>query len=254
MSPRNKHFRRKFKRRFHHNDDQKRVDKFRKSEDTKLNQAERFVPRNDRQSEYRRAIMENDIIYCTGPAGTGKTAVAIATASQYLIRGEFTKMIVSRPCVETAPKSLGALPGDLRAKFDPYLKGVKRELKKFLGDYHFHKFTNENVIEFLPLEFMRGETYDNAIQLLDEAQNCTKEQLDMFFTRAGENTKVLINGDISQYDLGIKSIKHDYDTDLEFIISRVGRLPGFAHIQFEIKHIVRNPRLMQYLEAFLEKR
>lgn len=214
----------------------------------KTGKPEPFSARTETQKEYIRAIVENDVIYCTGPSGTGKTAVAIAMASQFLMRGEYTNIIITRPCVEVSKKSLGALPGGLKDKFDPYLKSIKKELKKFLGEYNLMKFTAEGCIEFLPLEYMRGETFDNSIMLLDEAQNADFEQLKMFVTRIGENSKILINGDADQSDLK-KFTKSDRYSDLEFMINRNKNLASFAHVEFTTKDIVRNPLIERFLNS-----
>lgn len=214
----------------------------------KTGKPEPFMPKNDTQKEYVRAIVENQVIYCTGPAGTGKSAVAIALASQLLMRGEYSNIIVARPCIETAKKSLGAIPGGIKEKFDPYVNAAKKEFKKFLGEYNFLKYTAEGNVLFLPLEFMRGETFNDTIMILDEAQNADFEQIKMFVTRMGLNSKVLVNGDLDQTDL-LRFSRSKDKTDLEFVIERTGKLDMFAHVEFTEADIVRNPLIASFIKA-----
>jgi phosphate starvation-inducible PhoH-like protein len=206
-----------------------------------------LVAKTNGQHDYIRAICENDIILATGPAGTGKTAVAVGMAAQAILRGDVEKIIITRPCVEANGKmnnNFGALPGELEEKIAPYLKPAFEELEKFLGREAFLKFRYAKQIEVSPLEFMRGRNFHNAFMILDEAQNCTAEQLKMFITRMGDDTKVCINGDTNQTDL-----RHGGITDLEVVCDKLDGIEGIAIVELNESDIVRNPMIAKVIRA-----
>jgi phosphate starvation-inducible PhoH-like protein len=159
-----------------------------------------LVAKTENQKDYIRSIIENDIIFCTGPSGTGKSFIAAGVAAEHLIKDKIDTIIVTRPLVCTG-KDIGSLPGELNEKIKPYLQPMEENLKYFLGRDKFGLYYNTRRIRFEPLETMRGSTFHNAYMILDEAQNCTLEQIKMFITRMGEKSKVMINGDTKQTDL-----------------------------------------------------
>lgn len=152
------------------------------------------------QKRYVKAIRNNTIVFGIGPAGTGKTYLAMAMAVMALKNKEVERIILTRPAVE-AGESLGFLPGDLQTKVDPYLRPLYDALYEFLGGEAFARLSERGIIEVAPLAYMRGRTLSDAFIVLDEAQNCTQEQMKMFLTRFGENSKVVVTGDITQIDL-----------------------------------------------------
>ena len=157
-------------------------------------------PKTLRQNQYIKAIQKYDLVFGTGPAGTGKTFLAVAMAIRAFKNNEVGKIIITRPAVE-AGENLGFLPGDLQMKIDPYLRPIYDALFDILGNDAFLSFKERGLIEIAPLAYMRGRTLDNAFIILDEAQNTTKEQMKMFLTRFGFNSKVVVNGDMTQIDL-----------------------------------------------------
>lgn len=152
------------------------------------------------QKAYLENIKNNDITICTGPAGTGKTYLAVANAVRAFKREEISRIILTRPAVE-AGESLGFLPGDLKDKVDPYLRPLYDALFEIMGPEKFAKYMERGMIEVAPLAFMRGRTLDNSFIILDEAQNTTKEQMKMFLTRLGFGSKAVVTGDVTQIDL-----------------------------------------------------
>lgn len=178
-----------------------------------------LVAKTENQKEYIRSIIENDITFCTGPSGTGKSFIAAGIAAEHLLKDQIETIIVTRPLVCTG-KDIGSLPGELGDKIKPYLQPMEENLKYFLGRDKFGLYYNTRRIRFEPLETMRGSTFHNSYMILDEAQNCTLEQIKMFITRMGEHSKVMINGDTKQTDL--------YDTNgLNYCLSK---LKGINHI------------------------
>tara|TARA_R110000744_G_scaffold41419_5_gene93781 strand:- start:4855 stop:5526 length:672 start_codon:yes stop_codon:yes gene_type:complete len=156
--------------------------------------------KTENQKEYIKLIIENDVIFCSGPSGSGKSFIASGIAAEHLHRGEIDQVLITRPLVCTG-KELGSLPGDLLEKIAPYLLPMQENFKHFLGRAYYGMYYNEGRIKYQPLEIMRGSTFNNTYMILDEAQNCTFEQIKMFITRMGQNSKVLINGDTKQCDL-----------------------------------------------------
>ena len=156
--------------------------------------------KTENQKDYIRSIVENDVIFCSGPSGSGKSYIAAGIASDHLHRGEIDQVLISRPLVCTG-KEIGSLPGDLLEKIAPYLLPMQENFRHFLGRAYYGMHYNEGRIKYQPLEVMRGSTFHNTYMILDEAQNCTFEQIKMFITRMGQGSKVLINGDTKQCDL-----------------------------------------------------
>ena len=175
----------------------------RKSRKQQKNDRRRIVPitaKTINQKDYIRDIVENDVVFCTGPSGSGKSYIAAGIAANHIYRDEVEQIIVTRPLV-CAGKDIGSLPGELDEKIKPYLLPMEENLKHFLGRDYYGKLFNEGRIRYEPLEVMRGATFHDAYMILDEAQNCTLDQIKMFITRMGDNSKVLINGDIRQTDI-----------------------------------------------------
>jgi len=172
----------------------------RKNKKKKVKENNVLVAKTENQKTYIRSIIENDITFCTGPSGTGKSFIVAGIASEHLEKDKIESIIVTRPLVCTG-RDIGSLPGELNDKIKPYLQPMEENLKYFLGRDKFGLYYNTRRIRFEPLETMRGSTFHNAYMILDEAQNCTFEQIKMFLTRMGENSKVIINGDTKQTDL-----------------------------------------------------
>ncbi len=195
----------------------------------------------ENQKEYIRSIIENDIVFCSGPSGSGKSFVAAGIAAEHLHRGEIEQIIITRPLVCTG-KDIGSLPGELGEKIAPYLLPMKENLKFFLGQSFYGYYDNEGQIHYKPLEVMRGATFHNSYMILDEAQNCTVEQIKMFVTRMGRGSKVLINGDINQDDLRGRS-------GLEYCISKLKGLDGVGVCELGYEDIQRNDIIGRVLNA-----
>ena len=193
------------------------------------------------QKDYIRAIVENDIVFCSGPSGSGKSFVAAGIAASHLHRGEIEKIIVTRPLVCTG-KDIGSLPGELDEKIAPYLLPMKENLRYFLGQSYYGLYDNDGAIEYKPLEVMRGATFHNTYMILDEAQNCTIDQIKMFITRMGKNSKVLINGDINQDDLRGRS-------GLDHCMHKLSDIKGVAICRLTYDDIQRNGIIGRVLTA-----
>ncbi len=196
------------------------------------------------QSTYIRALDKTDLVFGIGPAGTGKTYLAVAYAAQCLERGIIERIILSRPAVE-AGERLGFLPGDMREKVDPYLRPLYDALDDVLPPDKVEKDIESGVIEIAPLAFMRGRTLANAFVILDEAQNTTPMQMKMFLTRLGENSKMVITGDPSQIDLppGIKS-------GLDEAVNLLNGVPGIETVRFTQTDVVRRDLVARIVEAY----
>ena len=200
-----------------------------------------LVAKTENQKNYIRSIIENDITFCTGPSGTGKSFIASGLAADHLLKDKIDTIIVTRPLVCTG-KDIGSLPGEIGDKIKPYLQPMEENLKFFLGRDKFGLYYNTRRIKFEPLETMRGATFHNSYMILDEAQNCTLEQIKMFITRMGENSKVIINGDTKQTDL--------YDTNgLNYCISKLKDISGVGICKLEYHDIQRNGILGAILYA-----
>lgn len=201
-------------------------------------------PRTDAQKAYVRSLFANELGFGIGPAGTGKTYLAVAVGVNMLINGEVDKIILSRPAVEAGEK-LGYLPGDMKEKVDPYMQPLYDALNDFLPGKQLAGMIAEKTIEIAPLAFMRGRTLANAFVVLDEAQNATSMQMKMFLTRLGEGSRMVITGDRTQIDLqrGVSSGL----VDAERLLSHI---PNIAFNYFTAKDVVRHPLVAAIIEAY----
>ncbi len=205
------------------------------------------IPRSESQKDYVRALKESDIIISAGPAGTGKTFLAVAIALTMLLDKKIERIILSRPAVE-AGERLGFLPGDMREKVDPYLRPLYDSLYDLLDFEKIQKKIEVGDIEIAPLAFMRGRTLKNSFAILDEAQNATDTQIKMFLTRIGENSKIVINGDPSQIDLPNKS-----QSGLNRSKKLLGHLKEISVVDFDHKDVVRHPLVSKIVKAYSDQ-
>ncbi|KGK01015.1 PhoH family protein [Thalassotalea sp. ND16A] len=201
-------------------------------------------PRNENQSDYVQNILINDISFGVGVAGTGKTYLAVACAVDALERQEIRRILLTRPAVEAGEK-LGFLPGDLSQKVDPYLRPLYDALFEMLGFEKVEKLIERNVIEVAPLAYMRGRTLNDAFIILDESQNTTVEQMKMFLTRIGFNSKAVITGDITQVDL-----PRGQRSGLRHAIEVLDNIKGVGFNYFQAKDVVRHPVVARIVEAY----
>ena len=202
------------------------------------------IARSEKQSEYIKALKENDVIMALGPAGTGKSFLAVSVAITLLIEKKIDRVILSRPAVEAGEK-LGFLPGDMKEKVDPYLRPLYDALYELFGADKIDKKIETGEIEIAPLAFMRGRTLKNCFAILDEAQNATETQIKMFLTRIGENSKLVVNGDPSQVDLINK-------TQSGLIKSKniLKDLKEIKIIEFDHNDVVRHPLVSKIIRAY----
>jgi phosphate starvation-inducible PhoH-like protein len=205
------------------------------------------IPRSERQKNYVRALKENDVTISTGPAGTGKTFLAVAVALTMLLEKKIERIILSRPAVE-AGERLGFLPGDMKDKVDPYLRPLYDSLYDLLDYEKIQKRIEIGDIEIAPLAFMRGRTLKNSFAILDEAQNATDIQIKMFLTRIGENTKIVINGDPSQIDLPNKNL-----SGLNRSKKLLGHLKEISVVDFDHSDVVRHPLISKIVKAYSDQ-
>ena len=206
------------------------------------------IPRSEKQKNYVRALKESEIIISAGPAGTGKTFLAVAVALTMLLEKKIERIILSRPAVE-AGERLGFLPGDMREKVDPYLRPLYDSLYDLLDFEKIQKKIEVGDIEIAPLAFMRGRTLKNSFAILDEAQNATDTQIKMFLTRIGENSKIVINGDPSQIDLTNKSL-----SGLNRSKKLLGHLKEISVVDFDHTDVVRHPLVSKIVKAYSDKK
>jgi len=204
-------------------------------------------PKTVGQQKYVNAIKNNTIVFGVGPAGTGKTFLAVAMAVTALKQHQVTKIILTRPAVEAGEK-LGFLPGDLQQKIDPYLRPLYDALGEMLGQDSFQRFLERGTIEIAPLAYMRGRTLDDAYIILDEAQNTTPEQMKMFLTRLGNNSKAIVTGDMTQIDLPF--IKKSGLIEATEIL---GGIEGIEIFKFTHKDVVRHPLVQKIILAYEKK-
>jgi len=205
------------------------------------------IPRSEKQKNYLRALKESDIVISAGPAGTGKTFLAVAVALTMLLEKKIDRIILSRPAVE-AGERLGFLPGDMREKVDPYLRPLYDSLYDLYDYEKIQKRIEIGDIEIAPLAFMRGRTLKNAFAILDEAQNATDTQIKMFLTRIGENSKIVINGDPSQIDLPNKSL-----SGLNRSRKILGKFKEISVVDFDHKDVVRHPLVSKIVKAYSDQ-
>tara|TARA_E500000178_G_C16979565_1_gene735072 strand:+ start:194 stop:1198 length:1005 start_codon:yes stop_codon:yes gene_type:complete len=205
------------------------------------------IARSEKQSEYIKALKENDIIMSLGPAGTGKSFLAVSIAVTLLMEKKVDRVILSRPAVEAGEK-LGFLPGDMKEKVDPYLRPLYDALYELFGADKIDKKIDTGEIEIAPLAFMRGRTLKNCFAILDEAQNATETQIKMFLTRIGENSKLVVNGDPSQIDLINKN--HSGLIKSKNILKD---LKEIKIVEFDHTDVVRHPLVSKIIRAYQKK-
>ena len=201
-------------------------------------------PRTEAQKAYVRSLFKNELSFGIGPAGTGKTYLAVAVAVSMFITGRVDKIILSRPAVE-AGERLGFLPGDMKEKVDPYMQPLYDALNDFLPAKQMAKLMEDKAIEIAPLAFMRGRTLANAFVVLDEAQNATSMQMKMFLTRLGEGSRMVVTGDLTQIDLprGVQSGLADAERLLQ-------EIPKISFNYFTSKDVVRHPLVAEIIDAY----
>lgn len=201
-------------------------------------------PRGQNQQKYLQGVLQNDISFGIGPAGTGKTFLAVACAVQALERDDVRRIILTRPAVE-AGENLGFLPGDLSQKIDPYLRPLYDALYEMFGFEKVSKLIERNVIEVAPLAFMRGRSLNESFILLDEAQNTTQEQMKMFLTRIGFGSTVIVTGDITQIDL-----TGGRPSGLKHAIDVLSKVKGISFTHFNSKDVVRHAMVQRIVDAY----
>ena len=205
------------------------------------------IARSEKQSEYIKALKENDIVVSLGPAGTGKSFLAVSVGVTLLLEKKIDRVILSRPAVEAGEK-LGFLPGDMKEKVDPYLRPLYDALYELFGADKIDKKIESGEIEIAPLAFMRGRTLKNCFAILDEAQNATETQIKMFLTRIGENSKLVVNGDPSQIDLINKS--HSGLIKSRDILKDLSEI---KIIEFDHNDVIRHPMVSKIIRAYQKK-
>ena len=205
------------------------------------------IARSQKQSDYIKALRENDIVMALGPAGTGKSFLAVSVAITLLMEKKIERVILSRPAVEAGEK-LGFLPGDMKEKVDPYLRPLYDALYELFGFEKIDKKIESGEIEIAPLAFMRGRTLKNCFAILDEAQNATETQIKMFLTRIGENSKLVVNGDPSQVDLINKS-----QSGLIKSKNILSQIEEIKIVEFDHNDVVRHPLVSKIIKAYQKK-
>lgn len=204
----------------------------------------KVYPKSHRQADYVRALRKYDMVFCSGPAGSGKTFLAVAEALRLVMSHKKSTLILTRPVVE-AGESLGYLPGDLEQKINPYLRPLYDSISFILPREVMKRLTESGVIETAPLAYMRGRTLNDSVIILDEAQNTTCEQMKMFLTRMGENSKVFITGDATQVDLPKRT-----RSGLVHAMQILSGIPDIARIQMTCEDVVRNPLVKKIVQAY----
>lgn len=197
------------------------------------------------QHRFIKAVKKDDLVFSIGPAGTGKTFLSVLLAVTYLKKAQVNRIIITRPAVE-AGESLGFLPGDLKEKIDPYLMPIYDALDTILGKEQKDKLIEKGVIEVMPLAYMRGRTLDEAFIILDEAQNTTDKQMLMFLTRLGFNSKMIVNGDVTQIDLNINKNR----SGLILACEKLKDIDKISFIEFNNNDVIRNPLVKIIIERF----
>ena len=197
--------------------------------------------KTENQLDYLKAIEEGKVIFCSGPSGSGKSFIAAGMAAKMLEMGEIEQIVITRPLV-CSGREIGSLPGELSEKIAPYLQPMEENLKFFLSPPHYGQYFNTGKIQYKPLEMMRGATFHSSVMILDEAQNCTVDQIKMFITRMGQGSKVLINGDSKQTDIRSHS-------GLEVVMDRLYDIKGVEVCELTHDDIQRNGILGDILRA-----
>ncbi|MBQ3295198.1 MAG: PhoH family protein [Erysipelotrichaceae bacterium] len=197
------------------------------------------------QHRFIKAVKKDDLVFSIGPAGTGKTFLSVLLAVTYLKKAIVNRIIITRPAVE-AGESLGFLPGDLKEKIDPYLMPIYDALDAILGKEQKDKLIEKGVIEVMPLAYMRGRTLDEAFIILDEAQNTTDKQMLMFLTRLGFNSKMIVNGDVTQIDLNINKNR----SGLILAAEKLKDIDRISFVEFNNNDVIRNPLVKIIIERF----
>ncbi len=204
----------------------------------------RIAPRTAGQALYVQAIRDSDLVFAVGPAGTGKTFLAVAMAVEALKHQDVRRIVLVRPAVE-AGESLGYLPGDLQAKINPYLRPLFDALQSLVGFDTMKQFMEQDIIEVVPLAYMRGRTLDQAFIILDEAQNTTVSQMKMFLTRMGADSKIVVSGDATQIDLPLNTPSGLIDAT-----RRLAQIQGVSNLELTAADIVRHPLVQQIVSAY----
>jgi len=207
----------------------------------------RVYPRSRNQSSYVQAMRENEICFCVGPAGTGKTYLAIAQALQAVLSKKMRKLVLTRPVVE-AGENLGFLPGDLSQKIDPYLKPLYDAMESLVPYDIIHRMEETRSIEIAPLAYMRGRSLNDCMVILDEAQNTTKEQMKMFLTRIGTGARAVITGDTTQIDLPRKT-----ESGLLHALEILKDIEGINITFLHTSDVARNPLIKKIIQAYNER-
>ncbi|NUQ51345.1 MAG: PhoH family protein [Phycisphaerales bacterium] len=198
------------------------------------------------QQRYLDSIRDHDLVFSIGPAGTGKTYLAVAAAVHLLKTSRVTKVILARPAVEAGEK-LGFLPGDMQAKVNPYLRPLLDALHDMMDYATVRRFMENDVVEVVPLAFMRGRTLNNAVIILDEAQNATRGQMKMFLTRMGHGSKMIVTGDTTQIDL-----EEPRESGLVDAAARLAKTPGVGFVSLDRSDVVRHPLVQRVIDAYEE--
>lgn len=201
-----------------------------------------FTAKTVNQKEYIRAMAESVVTFCTGPAGSGKSACAIALACEYLVHGKVKHIVITRPIIETGKYRIGSLPGDILEKIHPYLVPVLEEMYYYLGKFNVECKIQNEIIKVVPLEYMRGRNFHESFIILDEAQNCTLKQIKMLLTRIGNDSKCVINGDLDQSDL------YDDDIGLSMCIEKLKNTRDISIVELTEQDIIRNTLISRILQ------
>lgn len=200
--------------------------------------------RTPKQMEYYRKVQRNDLVFCIGPAGTGKTYLAVAMAVAALRANEVNRIVLSRPAVE-AGESLGFLPGDLSEKIDPYLRPLLDALSDMVSPEKLKSMIERRIVEIVPLAYMRGRTLNHSFIILDEAQNATRMQMKMFLTRLGQQSKAIVTGDVTQTDL-----HQSQESGLRTVHHLFSGIQGIDFVEFEKADVVRHRLVAEIVDAY----